>query len=112
MYNVYKIFYTDLLIPARFAATTYGPFIFIRPTYKNDVGLRAHELTHVVQFWKNPLFGLAYYFSKTARLRYEAEAYKAQLLHCTSDKKELFAQFLCKNYKLNITHEQALAALA
>jgi hypothetical protein len=109
---MFKVFYTNLFIPARFAATTYGPFVFIRPTHKDDVGLRMHELTHVKQFWKNPLFGLTYYFSKDARLKYEAEAYKIQLTYCTPDKKELFAQFLCKNYKLNITHEQALAALA
>ena len=103
-------FYTNNFIPTRFAATTYGFIVLVRPTYSNDAGLLAHELVHVGQFWKNPLFGLAYKFSATARLKYEAEAYREQLKY-SPGKEELFATFLCTNYSLNITREEALAAL-
>ena len=55
---MHYIFYTNHLIPARFAAETYGPFIFIRPSYLEDKGLLHHELMHVKQFWHNPFFGI------------------------------------------------------
>lgn len=105
------IFYTNWFIPARFAATTYGPFIFIRPTKRGDAGLLAHEQVHVKQFWRNPFMFLPYFFSKKARLRYEAEAYRVQLPYYTDDRTEVFATILETKYKLGITHEEALAAL-
>jgi hypothetical protein len=104
--------YSDFFIPARFAGITFGPFVFIKPSYKADEGLLQHELTHVKQFWHNPLFGLWYQFSKKDRLKYEAEAYKVQMKFCPVDRTELFASFLVKNYKLNITMDEARIALA
>jgi hypothetical protein len=104
------IFYTNWFIPSRFKATTYGPFIFIRPSAKDDAGLLAHEQVHVKQFWRNPLFGLAYFFSKKARFKYEAEAYRAQLLHYP-ERLDALATILATKYKLNITKEDALRAL-
>ena len=109
---IHFTFYTDSFIPARFGGTTYGIFVFIRPKYKNDIGMLKHELTHVKQFWRNPLFGLWYYFSKTSRLKYEAEAYKAQLVCYPDSRKKLFAQYLVNNYSLGITYDQAIAALS
>lgn len=44
------IFYTNRFIPEGFAGCTRGPFIFIRPEYKNDKGLLAHEKVHVGQW--------------------------------------------------------------
>ena len=104
------IFYTNWFVPARFAACTYGPFIFIRPTKRDDVGLREHEKVHVKQFWRNPLFGLAYFFSKKARFKYEVEAYREQLKY-SPGKEAVFADLLCRKYNLNITMVDALAAL-
>lgn len=104
------IFYTNLFIPARFQAVTYGPFIFIRPEKKDSVGLLEHEKTHVKQFWKNPLMGLWYFFSKEARFKYEAEAYREQLKYSPGNE-EVYAQLLVDKYNLGITKEQALAAL-
>jgi hypothetical protein len=106
----FKVFYTDRLIPDRFAGTTFGPFVFIRPNYKNDAGLLNHELTHVKQFWKNPLMVLLYQFSKTYRLRYEAEAYKTQLEYAPG-RLDLFAGYLVNNYNLQITLDQARQAI-
>jgi hypothetical protein len=107
---LYKVFYTDCVIPARFAGTTSGPFVFIRPEFKNDIGLLNHELVHVKQFWKNPLMSLLYQFSKTYRLRYEAEAYKTQLEYAPG-RLDLFAGFLVSNYNLQITLDQARQAI-
>lgn len=104
------VFYTNWFIPERFQATTYGPFIFIRPTKKDDIGLLEHEKVHVRQFWSNPLFGLEYFFSKEARLKYEAEAYREQLKY-SPGREEVFAGILATRYTLGITIEQALAAL-
>ena len=42
--------YTNRFIPANAAGCARGPFIFIRPEYKNDKGLLAHEKVHVWQW--------------------------------------------------------------
>lgn len=104
------IIYTDYFIPARFGGINYGPISFIRTKYKDDAGLAAHENTHQKQFWKNPLMGLFYVFSKKSRFKYEAEAYKVQLTY-SSDKLNLFASFLVEKYNLGITLAEATAAL-
>jgi hypothetical protein len=107
---MFKAFYTEHCIAPRFGAETYGPFIFIRPKYQGDIGLLEHEKTHVKQFWKNPLFGLFYMFSKKSRFAYEAEAYREQLKY-NPDKADLYSSFLSTKYNLGITQDQALAAL-
>lgn len=103
-------FYTNWFIPKRFAATTYGPFIFIRPEKKSDAGLLAHEQTHVRQFWRNPFFGIAYCLSKEARLKYEVEAYREQLKF-SPDKADAFALALSTKYGLDITKDEAFVRL-
>jgi hypothetical protein len=65
---------------------------------------------HVKQFWKNPLMGLLYQFSKTYRLRYEAEAYNTQLKYAPNNL-DRFAEFLVTNYNLQITLDQARQAI-
>jgi hypothetical protein len=110
------VFYNSALIPARFAAYTIGPLVFIRPAYKTDEGLRRHEMTHVAQFWKSWGFSvIAYELSKKARLQYEAEAYAVQRSYDLSvgkgDKLLLFGGFLVKNYNLGISLDAATAAI-
>jgi hypothetical protein len=106
------VFYTNWFIPARFGATTYGPFVFVRPKYKGtDEGLLQHELTHVKQFWRNPLFGLWYFFSKNARYKYELEAYRVQLKYYTDNRAGTFAWYLVNNYKLHVPKDQVLQDL-
>lgn len=104
---LYKIFYTDRFIPDRFAAFHFGPFVFIRPKYKDDIGLKMHELTHVNQFYRNPLMGLFYRFSEKYRLKCEVEAYKVQLQYYSLDQSALFADYIATKYDLDITQEQA-----
>jgi len=105
-----KVFYTDLLIPTKFAGMTVGPFVFIRPKYKDDVGLLNHELVHVKQFWKNPFMFLWYGFSKKDRLVYEAQAFNTQLKY-SPGRLDRFAGFLVTNYNLQITLDQAKQAI-
>jgi hypothetical protein len=104
---LYLVFYTDFSIPKRFAAVTRGPVIFIRPEYKHDAGLLAHEITHVKQWWRNPVFGLFYRFSKKFRLNAEVEAYREQLRHYDSDQSDLFARYLVEKYHLDISLAEA-----
>jgi hypothetical protein len=98
----YKVFYTNFSIPKKFAAMTRGPFVFIRPNYKHDKGLLEHELIHIKQWWRNPLFhALRYKFSKKYRLECEIEAYKHQLKFYDEDHAYLFAGYIANKYKLN-----------
>ena len=103
----YKVFYTDKFIPATAAGATRLMFIFIRPKYKDDVGLLQHELKHVEQLYRNPLHSYFYLLSKSYRLKCEVEAYKEQLKHYANDRTDLFAEFIAKYYNLNITQEEA-----
>jgi hypothetical protein len=42
--------YTDD-IDQKFGGYAIGPFVRIRPKYKDDIGLHIHEYEHVNQFW-------------------------------------------------------------
>lgn len=111
MKNHFKI-YTNCLIPERFAALTFGPFVFIRPQYRDDRGLLEHELVHVAQFWRTlGLNGLGYLFSKSYRLHCELEAYREQLRWYANDRAPVFAWFLADKYRLGISYDEALRLL-
>jgi len=87
-------------------------FIRIKEKYKNDLGLHKHEIQHVKQWYKT--FGLhsfLYIFSKTYRLKSEIEAYKEQLKYYPDNKIELFAEFICNNYNLNVKKEEIIKKL-
>lgn len=45
------VIYTDRFLPVGTAGRALGPVALIRPSYRNDGGLRAHELEHARQFW-------------------------------------------------------------
>lgn len=122
IYWLYKIFpafvfAADWAVSANAGATTYGPFVFIRPSRtfpgiskEEAEGLREHELTHCKQFYRT--FGLnliLYEFSKW-KLKYEVEAYKVQLKYVPQDI-DSFAFFISTRYRLNITKEEALLLL-
>lgn len=111
---LYKVFYTtsNFLIGKDNAGCARGPFVFIRPQYSDDIGLLAHELVHVKQFWKNPIFhGWMYLLSKAYRFKSEVEAYKAQNIHYPDDRSAGFAKLISKYYNLDVSEETALAAL-
>lgn len=101
------IFYTDKFVPKNAAGCACAFLIFIRPDYKNDIGLLEHEKVHVLQ-WKRT-FGLhsyLYLFSKSYRLKSEVEAYKKQLEY-SPNSAELFAKYIATMYNINITQEEA-----
>lgn len=103
------VIYTDLM-PARFSGYNLGPITLIRPSHRNNAALHAHEEVHRQQFFRNPLMGLFYLFSKPARQAYEVEAYRAQLA-LNPGSASILAQFLASKYGLDLTPEQALALL-
>ena len=89
------------------------PMIFIRPKYKDDVGIHAHEQMHVKQAWQNiipQIYALRYAFSKSYRLACEVEAYKEQMKHSPESATQ-YAQFISEDYGLSITQPEALALL-
>jgi hypothetical protein len=99
------IIYTEWM-PKRFGGYNLGPLTLIRPKYRNDVGLHAHEEVHRQQFWHNPFMGISYLVSKNMRQGYELAAYKAQL-KLAPEGIDKFAWFLSHNYNLDLTQEQA-----
>jgi hypothetical protein len=104
-------FYTTRFIKKPHAGTTYGPFIFIKPEYKDDIGLLAHEREHVAQwFCTFGLHSLFYRLSERYRLWSEVRAYRVQLKH-SPGREELFASFIAERYKLKITQQEALELL-
>lgn len=105
-------FYTDRFIPEGFAGWHFGPLIFIRPEYLGDVGLFAHERTHVRQFWRRPFTHMIRYrWQRSYRLACEVEAYRVQLAH-NPQHAALYAGFIATRYGLKVSPARALAMLA
>lgn len=106
------IFYTACFVQPGFAATTRGPLVFIRPEYRQDIGLLEHERVHVRQWLRTlGLHSLLYAVSKAYRLGSEVEAYREQARHYQDDRRPLFAEFIAYNYGLDITADVALKLL-
>jgi hypothetical protein len=108
----YKLEYTDNLPEGKAGQAKFW-FIKIRPSYKDDIGLLNHEIEHVRQFWRYGLLvhQVLYPLSKQYRLKCEVEAYKIQLKYYTDDRTELFAEFICNNYSLNVEKEDVIKML-
>lgn len=101
------IFYTNRFVPETSAACTRGPLIFIRPEYKNDIGLLEHEKTHVRQWYRTCGFhSIIYPLSQLYRLKAELEAYKCQLNYSPNNV-DLFAEYISTDYGINITKSEA-----
>lgn len=125
--------YTDNL-PAGFGGVAYGPYIRIRPQYRDDKGIHAHEQTHANQWWAWVLLGsvaayflypmgnfywyyallagvgmhaVLYKFVHTYRLWCEVQAYKTQASYYVDNRRLLFARFISEKYGLKISTEDA-----
>ncbi len=135
------VFYANWPVPKSFAGAAYGPICFIRPEYRDDDGLRAHESLHATDWWRFCLAGLAmvalvelltkqpvgshayayvlavysysilYSFSNRFCLWAEAKCYARQALFYRDDRRSLFALFISRNYGLDVTTPDALAAI-
>ena len=129
--------YTDNILEG-FGAVNYGPYTRIRPKYKDDGGIHAHEQTHANQWWAwvgvgliaafflEPLGGFLWYYALLAgvgmhavlyllvpayKLWCEVAAYREQAKHYADDRRLLFARFIATKYRLNITTEDAYKLL-
>lgn len=100
-----KIIYTNWL-PKGVGAMYLGFAILVRPKYKGDEGLIAHELTHHQQRLHTRNWFVKYLFDAEFRQAQEVEAYKVQLKYSPNclDK---FAGYLANDYGLKLTHEEA-----
>lgn len=101
------VFYTDKFVPKRAAGCARGPFIFIRPEYKSDIGLLEHERVHAKQWYRTVgLHSFLYLFSKQYRLKSEVEAYREQLKYSPREA-DLYALFISTEYNINIDKDEA-----
>jgi len=101
---IYLLYYTHRDLGG-FAGKTNAFIIRIHVDYKDDRGLLEHEKIHVKQFWKNPLHGLFYKFSKDYRLKSEVEAYRKQIEYGAD--LDQMAWLLWSRYDLKITLDEA-----
>lgn len=106
-------FYTDFGVPEGSAACARGPVILIRPKYRDDNGIYAHEWTHVKQSFMGLfiLHALMYLLHKGYRFSCEVEAYREQARHYPDDRRPKFARFIATKYGLDVSEEDALKAL-
>lgn len=76
------IIYNERLIRGEWAdATSYGVFVAMCPTQRNNKGLLAHELVHCKQFYRSlGINTVLYLLSRRHRYRLELEAYAKQAI--------------------------------
>ena len=124
--------YTDDM-PAWMGGYARWFYVAIRPKYREDKGIHAHELEHVKQWWLTTILaaviigaicyanGFSYVYTGLAlavyqilysliplfKLHCEVEAYRQQLKHYTDDRTALFAKSIAEKYGLKITAERA-----
>jgi hypothetical protein len=125
--------YTDDM-PQGFGGVTTWCFIKIRPKYRDDAGLHAHELEHAKQWWIVTLLAVLaiaaicyvkqapYWFClagvvvfdllvttfQRVRLQLEVWAYRKQIPHYPDDRTAYFAQMIATKYGLEgVTAERA-----
>lgn len=108
-----------LYIPLWADAFTLAPSItLMRPRWRGDEPLLAHERTHAEQMRRDGwlVFWWRYLTSAAARQAYEVEAYRAQLAAVPEPareaRREQFAGFLARDYRLRLGLEQARELLA
>ena len=101
------VFYVDSL-PPDVGGCANGFVIRILKKYKDDYGIYKHELVHVKQwFYTFGLHSLMYLIFDWYRMVSEVEAYAEQLKHYPDDRTKLFAEYISKYYKLNVTQDRA-----
>lgn len=129
-------FYTDKL-PDNVGGAAYAFVVRIRPKYKDDKGIHAHEYEHVKQWWitsfiscaalaagsfafKYPIelvpfgiavYSMAYTFIDKYRLYAEAKAFAKQVKPDHSDLESMAARLAGNHYRLHITKTQAEAEI-
>ncbi len=110
----HMVFYTnDYVKPHRHQGRAIGPFIFIRPDYRDNRGLLEHEIVHAAQWWRYFCIGktiLRLIDRNKWVLRWEVEAYREQL-RWSPGNEDLFAGWIANTYGLKgVTVEEAAEA--
>lgn len=130
-------FYVKTL-PPDVGGTANGPVIRILEKYRDDKGIYWHEFEHVKQWLfctavtaavlailqhllqniplaviilSTSVHSLFYLLIPQYRLWAEVSAYKEQLKHYSDDRSALFASYISKYYRLNISEAEALEKL-
>jgi len=109
----YNLRFTDSM-PDWKAGYSRAWFIRIRPEYKEDKGLLAHEIEHTRHWWYSLGFSsILYLLSKRFRLWAEVQCYKVQLEYAADreEARRAYALRLAAHYTLGITVSEALIAL-
>lgn len=107
-----NVFYINFGVPSGSAGCARGPLIFIRPEYKDDAGLLAHERIHVWQWLRTlGLHSFLYMLSDRYKLAAEVEAYREQAKHYSDDRAPTFAAYIATDYGLSISAADALALI-
>lgn len=109
------IFYTNKVEKGKgyvVRGKTIGPVVIIGKSYERDLGLLAHELSHVEDFWLHGgiIHMLLYKFHKHYRLKTECRAYYAQWRagkpqDHTQARKDDFSARIWLFYNLNYSRE-------
>jgi len=90
------VFYTNKFVDEGKAGKAILCFIFIKPDYKNDLGILIHEKVHVKQFWRKPFTHSHKLLNQDYMLDCEVEAYAAQIKYYVSqgaNKQSLINEF-------------------
>lgn len=133
------VIYTDHL-PDGVAGAANGPLIRIRPAYRSDAGIHAHEYQHVIQWYQEGMAGmlvlallalvggghwplalaiapagmathpLGYALCASHRLWCEVQAYQVQMRHGLS-LDDAVARLMSPRYKLGLRRQDALRLL-
>ncbi|NDP63462.1 hypothetical protein [Polaromonas sp.] len=99
------------LIPKSFSACCLWPFIFVRPEQSSNNALIEHELVHYrEQAWITPVWVILYFVSRKFRLAAEVRAYTRQIEFGGVTQEQAAHALL--SYRLGITYEKAMQALA
>jgi hypothetical protein len=109
------IFYTNFGIQEGLDGCARGPFIFIRPEFRDNYGLIEHEKVHVKQFWRTfGLHGLFLFFSKKYKLKSEIEAYHRQMDVLNDHSDGIYnriTKILHDEYDLGLTFDEIMTEL-
>lgn len=111
------IFYTDKFVPEKAAAVTTMFLTFIRPKYKDDIGIHEHEKVHRKQFYRTlGVHTLLYIFFDNYKLKSEIEAYQKQLefppaIYDYEKYVNKYAKMISTGYGLNVDHKDVLNRL-
>ncbi len=99
-------------IPSRFEAVTIGPFIFIRPLFRDDKALIAHERQHMRDQFRFAVIGyfLLFKFSWQFRLWAELRGHLAQIAAGGISADEA-ARRIASEYRIPLTEQEILRRL-